>query len=229
MKLLLFLPLLLLVVPQQPASSENSQVDVVSYKWEKARRVMELGQGSSMTPPASAMIAANKNFARNVRANDPPGVRDPNADTLDGRSAQIEKNVQEARAPESKPVDGFTYKAKVQNNSPNVIEVLFWEYEVFDQVGSSGMTRHQFICGVSIRPNTKTELVGFSLANPSNVISVDSLAKKGNTFQEKVVINRVEYADGTIWQRQDWSLKDVKNTYDRALKETWVPGMCKNL
>ena len=66
-------------------------------------------------------------------------------------------------------------------------------------------------------------------SNPSNVISVDSLAKKGNTFQEKVVINRVEYADGTIWQRQDWSLKDVKNTYERALKETWVPGMCKNL
>ena len=226
MKLLLFLPLLLFIVLQQSAPAENSQVEVVAYKWEKSRRVIELPHNSPVNPPASAMIPANKNFARNVRVNDPAGVRDPNADTLDGRSAQMEKNVQDARAPESKAVDGYSYKVRVQNNSANVIEVLFWEYEVFDPADSAAVTRHQFICGVNISPNGKKELEGFSLANPSTVINVDSLSKK---FQEKVVINRVEYADGTIWQRKDWSLKEVKTAYERALKETWLPGMCKNL
>ena len=229
MKLLLFLPLLLFIVPQQSAPSENSQVEVISYKWEKSRRVISLSQGSAMVPPVSAMNASNKNFARNVRANDPAGVRDPNADTLDGRSAAMEKSVQEARAPESKSVDGFAYKVRVQNKAANAVEVLFWEYEVIDPSNSTSLTRHQFICGVNITPNGKKELEGFSLAGPSNVINVDTLTKKDNQFQEKVLINRIEYADGTIWQRKDWSLKEVKSTYERALKETWVPGMCKNL
>lgn len=229
MKLLLFLPLLLFIVPQQSAPSENSQVEVISYKWEKSRRVISLSQGSAMVPPVSAMNASNKNFARNVRANDPAGVRDPNADTLDGRSAAMEKSVQEARAPESKSVDGFAYKVRVQNKAVNAVEVLFWEYEVIDPSNSTSLTRHQFICGVNIIPNGKKELEGFSLAGPSNVINVDTLSKKDSQFQEKVLINRIEYADGTIWQRKDWSLKEVKSTYERALKETWVPGMCKNL
>jgi hypothetical protein len=183
-----------------------------------------------MTPPASAMIPANKNFSRNVRANEPMGVRDPNADTLDGRSAQIEKNVQEARSPKVKQVDGFAYRVKVQNSGTNLIEVLFWEYQFADQSNPTNVTRHQFLCGVNIRPGKDKELEGFSVSGPSNLIDVDSLAKKStNPFQERILINRVEYSDGTVWQRQGWDLKDVKATYDRALKEPWVPGMCKSL
>src|SRR5881628_1449811 len=99
MKILLFLPLLLLLVlPHQNAANDGLSVTVLSYKWSKARRLVERPESAEgITPPASAMIPANKNFSRNTRVNDPQGVRDPNADTLDGRSAQIEKNVQEAR------------------------------------------------------------------------------------------------------------------------------------
>jgi len=230
MKLLLFLPLILLfVVPQQVAVQDTSPVTVVSYKWTRTRKTVELPENAGMTPPAGAMIPQNKNFARNVRANEPPGARDTNADTLDGRSAQIEKNVQDARQPRSKQMDGISYRIKVQNSSANVIEVLFWEFEFADPADAANVTRHQFMCGVDIRPNKGKELEGFSITNPSNVISVDSLSDKSKHFQEKVIINRVEYADGIIWQRKDWSLKDIKSSYERALKEAWVPGTCKAL
>jgi len=232
MKILLVLSLLIpLVVVQQSATSDGSTVSVISYKWSRARRLMEKPESAEgITPPASAMIPANKNFGRNVRVNDPAGVRDPNADTLDGRSAQIEKNVQEARSPKVKQVDGFAYRVKVQNSGSNVIEVLFWEYQFADQSVPTNVTRHQFLCGVSIRPGKDKELEGFSVSAPSNLIDVDSLAKKNpNPFQERILINRVEYSDGTIWQRQGWNLQEVKATYERALKEPWVPGMCKSL
>lgn len=218
-----------LLIPQQ-VSNEASQIEVMTYKWSKARRTIEnIGSPEGIIPPAGAMIPQNKNFSRNVRINDPQGTRDPNADTLDGRSAQLEKNVQEARAPKTKQVDGFTYRVKVKNSGANVVEILFWEYQFIDPANESNTSRHQFLCGISLGQGKEKELEGFSIANPGSVVDVESLAKKEGSFREKVVINRVEYADGTIWQRKDWSLKEVKASYDSALREQWQPGMCKGL
>jgi hypothetical protein len=229
MKILLLLPLVFIFgVPQQTSPQETSPVQVVSFKWSHGRKTIEKGDTSVVNAPASAMIPQNKNFARNVRANDPAGVRDPNADTLDGRSAAMEKSVQDARAPESKKIDGYSYKIKVQNISSNAIEVLFWEYQAVDPNDANSLTRRQFFCGVNIRFGKGQDLEGFSLQGPINVISVAN-ANSANSPQEKILINRVEFADGTIWQRKDWSLKDVRASYERALKEAWVPGMCKGL
>jgi alpha-mannosidase len=100
--------------------------------------------------PARAMIPQNRNFARNARVNDPQGVRDPNGDTLDGRSAAMEKSVQEARTPKPKASDGYTYRIKVQNPGKNVVEIVFWEYQFHDPADPSLVARRQFLCGVSI-------------------------------------------------------------------------------
>ena len=231
MKILLIVPLLFLVAfSQQTVTPEKSPVDVVSFKVSRSHRTIEKGDTQGITPPASAMIPANKNFARNVRANDPAGVRDPNADTLDGRSAQLEKSVQESRTPKSRLFDCYAYRIKVQITAANSVESLFWEYQFMDGKDATSLTRHQFLCGVNIRPGKDKEVEGFSQSNPSSVINVDTVANKdSNPVQEKIVINRVEFADGTIWQRKDWSLKEVKPSYERALKEPWVPGMCKGL
>ena len=231
MKILFFVPLICsFFLPPQQLSTDASQIEVTTYKWSKARRTIEKTEApDGVTPPASAMIPQNKNFARNVRMNDPQGVRDPNADTLDGRSAQIEKNVQEARSPQTKQVDGFAYRVKVKNSAAQVVEILFWEYQFIDPANESNTTRHQFLCGLSLAQGKEKELEGFSVSSPASVVNVESLGKKDSSFREKVVINRVEYADGTIWQRKDWSLKEVKASYERALREKWQPGMCKGL
>src|SRR5687768_7049753 len=129
MKLLFVFPILLgLLIPYQAANSnaESSPLAVVNFKWAKTRRTIEPppNEGSA---PARAMIPQNRNFARNARINDPQGVRDPNADTLDGRSAAIEKSVQESRTAKPKATDGYTYRIKVQNPGKNVVEIVFWE------------------------------------------------------------------------------------------------------
>jgi len=43
------------------------------------------------------------------------------------------------------------------------------------------------------------------------------------------LVNRVEYSDGSIWQRKAWNLAKVKGSYERVLREPWLPGMCKGL
>ena len=228
--LLLFLilfNLFALVQTQTAANDEASPMSVASYKWTRARQKVDAPR-TDVSVPVRQVIPQNKTFARNARINEPRGARDPNQDTLDGRSEAMEKNVQEARAPKSEPRDGFSYRIKVKNSSTKVVEIIFWEYQFHEAENPKALARRQFLCGVNIRPDKDKDLEGFSLSGPSDVVSVSALADKSR-FKENVVINRIEYADGSIWQRKGWHLAEVKASYDRVLREPWTPGQCKGL
>lgn len=227
--LLLFLMLFSLVTfGQTPTpANDSAPMSVSSFKWTRARQTGS-SKEADVSVPARQVIPQNKNFARNARMNEPPGARDPNQDTLDGRSAAMEKNVQESRTPKQEPRDGYAYHIKVKNSTTKVAEIVFWEYQFYDVADPKLVARRQFLCGVNIRPDKEKELEGFSLSGPSDVVSVSALADKAR-FKESVLINRVEYADGSIWQRKDWNLKEVKASYDRVLREPWLPGQCKGL
>src|SRR5262245_6663608 len=98
MKAFLFLTMLALVALGQESitTSDSSSLIVQSYKCVKSHQVPEKIEAQD-NAPARAVITPNKNFQRNVRVNDPVGARDPNLDTVDGRSATMDKNVQESR------------------------------------------------------------------------------------------------------------------------------------
>jgi len=230
MKTFLLLTLLLsFLVPLQVSTNDGSPLTVTSFKWSRARRTVE-AQEVEGNAPARAMIPQNRNFARNARVNDPQGVRDPNADTLDGRSAALEKTVAESRTPKAQAMDGFAYRIKVQNPSEKVVEIVFWEYQFNDPANPDLVARRQFLCGVNIAAGKGKDLEGFSLSSPSDVVNVKTLADNtAKPFKENVLINRVEYADGSIWQRKGWNLAEVKGSYERVLREKWLPGMCKGL
>jgi hypothetical protein len=228
MYILWLLPLLVAVVyPQQQTVSTEAYVVVVSFNYAKSRQIMPAVEPVSI-PPAPAMIPANKNFQRNVRANDPMGARDPNLDTVDGRSAALEKAVQESRTVQEKTVNGYAYRAKIKNNSDKRIEIIFWEYQFSDSQNSDPITRRQFLCGVNIAPNKEKELMGFRRAGPSDVVDASTAAAKP-TLQENVLINRVEYADGSIWQRRDWKFDEIRLSYARAVNTPWGTEMCRGL
>ena len=208
-------------------SDESSMVKVVSYKWSRDRQQVE--QATPMlNAPVGAVMSINKNFERNRRANVSPGERDPNLDTIDGRSAALERSVQSSRAP--KPIEGFAYRAKFQNVSDKGLEIIFWEYEFTDAAITPVVSRRQFLCAGLTKAGKEKDFKGFTLSGPSDVVAVDSLAKKtDNPLKERVVINRLEFTDGTIWQRNGWSFSDLKTSIQRALSGPWAPDMCKSL
>ena len=228
MKILLLLSLLLsLFIPLQTPVLSNSPLTVTTFKWTRARRTIETPEVEG-NAPQRAMIPQNRIFERNRRANEPPGNRDPNGDTVDGRSAALEKSVAESRAPKPKPMDGYVYRIKLQNTTTKQVEVVFWEYQFQDPANPESVARRQFLCGVNISAGKGKELEGFSLSGPSDVVDVKTL-NAGGAFKENVVINRIEFADGAIWQRKAWNLAEVKDSYERVLREPWLPGMCKGL
>ena len=232
MKGLVLLPLLMMAIwPTQNSaiSQDDSLVVVTAFKWFRARETVgELEHAGSST--AATLVRPERNFERNAKVNEPPGVRDPRADTLEGRSEALEGIVQESRSSKAKPVDGFAYRAKIRNMGTRTIDVVFWEYRSSDPADPGNVSRRQFLCSVNIKPKKDTELKAFSLLNPIDAISVDSLNKKSESrFTEKVFINRVEFTDGTIWQRKDWSFAEIKRGYQRAVGATWGSEMCRSI
>ena len=228
MKTLLLLSLLLsLFIPFQSQTNNGSPLTVTEFKWSRARRTIQapVVEGNA---PARAMIPQNRNFARNQRINEPRGARDPNADTVDGRSAALEQTVAESRAPKPEPMDGFAYKIKVQNPGPKAVEAVFWEYRFLDPANPDLVARRQFLCVVNIGAGKGRELEGFSLSGPSDVVNVQTL-NSGTQLKEEVLINRIEFTDGSLMQRKSWKLEEVQASYERALREQWLPGMCKPL
>lgn len=229
MRTLLLLPLLLLPGSSgqnPPAAADESPVAVLSFKWFRDRQQAE-NAATVTSAPAPAMIAANKNFEKQRRINSPAGERDPNKDTLDGRGAELERIVQESREPE--PVVGFTYQVKLQNGSSKPIQTIFWEYRFKESANPANVTRRQFICSVTIKPEKDRDLRVFSLSGPSDVVNIKSLSKEsGAQFEEAVLINRVEYADGTFWQRQGWDVNELK-LIPRARSDTRNMPVCRSL
>jgi hypothetical protein len=90
----------------------------------------------------------------------------------------------------------------VQNGSGKTVQIVFWEYQFREIANPANVTSRQFLCSARINPEKAKELQVFSLLGPSNVVDVKSLGKGSlNQFEEGVLINRVEFTDGTFWER----------------------------
>lgn len=232
MKTLLLLPLFALLFfsghhTQTPP--DGSQITVLSFKWSKGRQTTDTS-GPDKPMAARATTQADKNFDRNARGNDPAGVRDPNADTADTRANALEKSVRDADKPQTNPVNAFTYEAKIHNASKQTVEVVFWEYQFTDPAAPDKVTRRQFLCGVNLKPDKDKDLQAVSLSGPTDAVGAASLGTSASPFQEKVVINRVEFADGKSWMRKDWNAAEIKTAYQRAMATKWSPNeMCRAL
>jgi hypothetical protein len=210
-----------------PLPKDGSPVDVLGFRWFQDRLPAPQADVQPNVP-MRAVIPENKYFQRKAREQLSPGAIDPNEQTIDGRSAAIEKAVQESRTLQAKAVDGYSYRATVKNITGTKTEVIFWEYQFTELANPSNFVRRQFICVAGIKPGENKELQVFSIAGPSDAISAESLAKPSQKlFDEKVVVNRIEYSNGAILQRPDWDYKKLKPAIDHAVKTPWGREMCR--
>lgn len=233
MRSLFLLPLFLIpiAVAQNQTllvSQQNSDLKVLSHNWSKTRRVTAKVSSNEPPPPMPSLTtSAARNAQRSERLSDTGGPRVA-ADSMDARSAALEKMVRESRTHQPKAIDGYAYNLKLKNEGAKQIEVVFWEYQ-FTDGNASNVTRRQFLCGLNLKPGKEKELVAFSMSGPSKVVSAESLATpSAKSSPEKVLINRLEYSDGTIWQRKDWSFAEIRLSYKSAMATPWEE-MCRGL
>ena len=226
------LPVLVLVLAAGSLAQDANQdslISVIDHRWERVR-VSGQKIDTGTTAPIRAITPSDKYYQRAARENQPKGVPDPSEYTTDGRSSAIEKNVQDARSAKTDDVNGFRYVANVRNNSDRKVDVLFWEYRFTEFANPKNVVRRQFLCAAKMKPGEKFELSAHSILGPSDVISMDSLKSPDEKlFDEKILLNRIEFTDGAILQRREWKLADVEASVKKLTSGSWGKDVCKML
>jgi hypothetical protein len=209
--------------------NQDSLVSVQDHRWERMR-IPGQKIDNRTAAPQRMLTSDDKYYQRASRENRPKGVTDPSEYTTDGRSAALENNVQQARSAKTDDVMGFRYVANVKNESDRKVDVLFWEYRFTEFANPQNVVRRQFLCSAKMKPGEKMELSAVSSLGPSEIISADSLkAPSQNLFDEKIFLNRVEFADGAILQRRDWKMAEVEASVKQAVSAPWGKEVCKML
>ena len=98
---------------------------------------------------------------------------------------------------------GFQYRVTVKNGGRKIIRTVEWEYVFLHPGTGKEAMRHPFASKTRIKPGEKKELLHFSTAPPTPVIPIrGDGGQPAPTFLESVRITRVEYSDGSLWERR---------------------------
>jgi hypothetical protein len=100
------------------------------------------------------------------------------------------------------PSVNYVYEARIKNGGEKTIKSIVWEYLVFDPETEVQIGRHQFIDGSKIRPGKTVNLIGYAATPPTSIVHAKRAGKESEQkYSERVVMNRIEYEDGSFWQR----------------------------
>jgi len=179
-------------------SPSDPAIELVKFSWSKERLNWE---GNPFGGP-------NENFHQmQFRARSEKRV----SDAKRSNSAEVGKLEKDAKADaaivenENKnsapPRYYFIYRASMKNLSSKAIKEIDWDYVFLDAVTGDELDRRQFTSVQNIGPGKQKELVFTLPTPPTRRISVQALDKKERVgIDERVVVVRVTYADGSVWE-----------------------------
>lgn len=96
----------------------------------------------------------------------------------------------------------FLYKASVRNAGAAAVKELDWDYVFTDAATGEELGRRQFTSVARIAPGKSRELSFTVPMPPTRKISAQALDRKEREgLLERVVLVRVLYEDGTVWEK----------------------------
>jgi uncharacterized protein affecting Mg2+/Co2+ transport len=185
-----------------PPAPDAHGLVVVKFSWSKERLNWE---GDPFGGP-------NENFDQmRVRMRNEKRILDAKA--AGGNQVELNKVEREARA-DSANIEriraksparyGFVYKATLHNGGGKAVKAVEWDYVFTDAATRQEVGRRQFSSEERIAPGKKKEFAFFVSAPPAQTVSVDALNRKERDgLAEEVVLVRVTYEDGTVWERPE--------------------------
>jgi uncharacterized protein affecting Mg2+/Co2+ transport len=173
---------------------------VVKSGWSKERLGWERDPFSGPVENFDEMRVRARN---EKRIDDAKRGGSPEVDRIRRESKADSANLEQQRRRKSSPPRyGFMYKVTVKNAGTRIIKSLDWDHVFFDSDTKVETGRHQFTSDEKIAPGKQKEFTVFASLPPARTISVYDLNKQERaTVGETIVIVRILYADGSVWQR----------------------------
>jgi len=186
------------VCAQQQQS--NVAVEVVKFSWSKERIGWERDPFGGPIENFDETRARQRNEKR---------IEDAKRG---GNSAEVDRIKREATADaaniaakhkDSRSRYVFVYKATIKNTSTKVIKSIDWDYVFLERGTENELGRQQFTSEEKISAGKTKELVVTIIKPPTKTISLTALnSNERGTLDGRVVLVRIDYADGTSWQLQ---------------------------
>jgi hypothetical protein len=95
----------------------------------------------------------------------------------------------------------YIYEVKVRNTGMKEIRTLTWEYEFLEPGTEQVVGRLRIVSKVSISPGKTRNVIVRTTSPPTETVDATKAGKKSkDQYSERVVIQSVSYADGSVWQ-----------------------------
>lgn len=168
---------------------------ILKYSWEKET----IRRRASM-----ASIASQDELVQQSQRDRQLAAARNTSDQLVARRIERENEMRAqaaSKANQGRTLDGYKYKVTLRNDGIKTIKSIDWDYVFIDQAAQQLVARHQFTSDETIKPGKTKEIYVLYLMQPVRTVSADRLASKEPLpYSEHVVIARITYSDGSIWQ-----------------------------
>jgi len=185
--------LTIVVLASMMCGQEPAAVEVLKSSWSKIRIGWERDPFGGPLENFDEMRSRARNERRVAQGGGERAKREAKAD-----EANLAK--QRNKAPSNYY---FIYKTRFKNSYNSAVTEIDWDYIFYERDTENELGRQQFTSDEQIGPGKAKELTVTVTSPPTKTVSVTSLnLEEHNRFTEKVVLVRVKYADGHVWQPQ---------------------------
>jgi hypothetical protein len=219
MKLSLVIALVVLALMAQAQNGMQGASDLVVLKFSCGRYEARSHMIRSVQDPGPPM---NEPIRINQTAREEPqeikNRRDMNERRGEMKAAEI--NARLSNRLESKI---YFYRLQFKNAGTKPVKSFAWEYQPSD---IPELSDRQFFCAIKTKPNETKELELFCPLAPSRVVDASKAGDKSAKGSDgKVIINKIEYMDGSVWHRPGWN----PATFSADAIEKVASGKCIGL
>ena len=195
MKLLFLLTWLMLpfVLQEQLDDQRDPRLVVLKFSWAKEVQIREINRVvPDSGPPTNEPMPINE--ARDSQGD----VR--NKRDLATRRAELDENERNLKDSQKRS-DSYRIHLEVKNEGLAIVKSFIWEYR--PRAAPIDYQARQFVCVVNAQPDERKKLDFVVPFAPARVVNANP--KSAKLDDGEVIINRVEYDDGSDWKRKGWS------------------------
>src|ERR1043165_9438759 len=185
--LLLLIPAILFKAGQQQPADGPPDLEVGEVSASKFQTYEQVD------PTGRQRVNSNKADTRSRESVYREEIR--NRNSIENRSRdmlELERSVM-GDSISQKRIELFRYRVSFKNTGVKVVKAVVWDYQASDTDEFTDSTHRMFRCTAKIKPNQSERFEGYSVLQPTRVIT----AAGAKPFSERVIINRIEYSDGT--------------------------------
>jgi len=189
--LVLLLLAISVIAQENPASLDPPDLIVIEKSWRKEPRAE--GRDSNPLGPNEALIQQTRAEKTEISNRDYSLPNQPTEPRMPSPGA---------RPIPPPPTTTYVYKMKVKNNGLKTIKSIDWEYQFLDPTSHEVMGYRRMTSNTKLSPGKIKVLERGFTRQPSILVNADSLDKKyKDQFTERLIIHRIQYTDGSLWQR----------------------------